>query len=115
MYKRDDIFMKKILGKWVQAEGQPFAGLCFEFFEDSTFQAIYESMSITSSGTFQIDGNQIDIKQDKHTFGLVGHFKGIYEISDEKMKLALPDGPSGDRPSDFSLARDYIRKIKQND
>lgn len=102
--------MDEILGKWVQVEGQPFAGLYFEFFEDGTFKGIYNAMSIVSSGTYEIQGNEITINQDKHTFSMIGRFDGIFEINDGKMKLALTEAPNGPRPTDFSFAREYKKE-----
>lgn len=102
--------MKEILGKWVQEEGQPFAGLSFEFHEDGTFVAVYHAMSIVSSGSFEIDGQNITIHQTKHTYGLVGTFDGIFEIDDRKMKMALTEAPGGPRPKTFSFARTYIKE-----
>jgi len=99
--------MKDIVGKWVQAEGQPYEGLWFEFKSDGTFEAQYEPMGITSSGVYKIHGDDIDMDQTAHTLGMVGEFKGIYQIEDDILKMALPSTPGGERPEDLSNARKY--------
>lgn len=99
--------MKEIIGKWVQVEGQPYAGLWFEFKEDGQFEAEYEPMGITSSGTYEVEGDQITMQQKEHTFGLVGEFKGRFSIENGTMKLALPAGAGQDRPDNLSDARTY--------
>ena len=102
--------MSEIFGKWTQIEGQPFSGLQFVFLEDGTFKGIYNAMNITSAGTYEIDGQNINLNQKTHTFSMVGKFDGIFEIEDGLMKLALPEGPNGPRPSDFSFARQYTKE-----
>jgi len=99
--------MDSILGKWVQAEGQPYAGLWFEFNLDGTFSARYDAMSIDSGGTYIISGDQIDMDQTSHTFGLVGHFKGLLKIENDVLSLVLAGGPDQPRPVDFTDARRY--------
>lgn len=99
--------MKDILGKWVQIEGQAYEGLWFEFHADGTFDAQYDPMGITSGGTYQIDGDLIDMDQTEHTFGMVGAFKGRYDIEDDNLKMALSSTPGGNRPEDLSNARLY--------
>ena len=99
--------MKEIIGKWVQAEGQAYAGLWFDFKEDGTFTAEYAPLGVVSSGTYDIDGKNIDMNQKKHTFGLLGNFKGIFEIHDDELQLALASGAGQERPADLSGARFY--------
>lgn len=101
--------MKVIIGKWVQMEGQAYEGLWFEFHTDGTFVAQYDPMGITSSGTFEIDGDLIDMDQTEHTFGMVGAFKGRYDIDDDILKMALSSTPGGERPVDLSNARLYSK------
>lgn len=102
--------MDAIFGKWVQTEGQAYAGLWFDFKADGTFTADYAPLGVVSSGTYEIDGQNIDMNQTKHTFGLLGHFKGIYEIEDGLLKLALASGAGQERPADFSGARIYKKE-----
>lgn len=102
--------MEKLLGKWVQAEGQPYEGLWFEFHPDGTFEAQYEPMSIVSSGTYEIDGNIITMNQTEHTLGMVGEFKGLFEIKADTLKMALASGPGQSRPEDLSEARIYQKE-----
>ena len=99
--------MKDIIGKWIQSEGQPYAGLWFEFNSDGTFEAQYEPMGITSSGTYKINGDKIDMDQAAHTLGMVGEFKGRFEIEDKTLKMALASTPGGERPEDLANARTY--------
>lgn len=101
--------MNEIIGKWVQKEGQAYEGLWFEFKTDGTFEAQYDPMGITSSGTYEINGDLIDMDQTQHTFGMEGAFKGRYEIKDDILKMALSSTPSGERPEDLSNARLYIK------
>lgn len=101
--------MSDILGKWTQIEGQPYEGLWFEFKDDGSFEAQYEAMSIVSSGTYEISGNQITMQQTAHTLGFIGEFKGLIEIEGDTLKMALASGPGGDRPEDLSEARVYQR------
>lgn len=101
--------MSELLGKWTQKEGQPFAGLWFEFREDGSFEAQYEPMGITSGGTYVIEGGQITLQQNEHTLGMIGEFKGLYAIEGPELKMALAAGPGQDRPADLSEARVYIK------
>ena len=101
--------MGDILGKWTQIEGQPYQGLWFEFKDDGSFEAQYEAMGIVSSGTYDISDNKITMQQTAHTLGFNGEFKGLFEIEDDILKMALPPGPGGDRPEDLSEARVYQR------
>ncbi len=99
--------MTDIIGKWVQAEGQPYAGLWFEFKSDGSFEAQYEPMGIVSSGTFTAEEGRITMQQTTHTLGLTGVFKGLYDIDEETMKMALASGPGQEAPEDLSEARVY--------
>ena len=105
--------MEKIFGKWIQTEGQAYAGLWFDFEEDGTFTAEYAPLGVVSSGTYEINGQNIDMDQKKHTFGLLGRFKGIYQIENDELKLSLASGAGHDRPSDFSAARIYKKEKEQ--
>ena len=102
--------MSALKGKWVQAEGQPYEGLWFEFKQDGTLEAQYEPMGIASSGTYETDGNQITMQQTSHTLGMVGEFKGLFAIEDDTLKMALASGPGGQRPNDLSEARIYKKE-----
>lgn len=101
--------MNKIIGKWTQVEGQPYAGLWFDFKEDGTFAAQYDAMSIVSAGTYFVEGSFIDLNQKSHTFGLVGEFKGLFAIEDNHLKLALASASNQPRPSNLDEAREYIK------
>jgi len=101
--------MSELTGKWIQKEGQPYAGLWFEFREDGNFEAQYEAMGIVSSGTYAVNGGQITMQQIEHTLGFVGEFKGLFEIDGPELKMALAAGPGQDRPVDLSDARVYIK------
>ncbi|MBN1262567.1 MAG: hypothetical protein JXB35_17935 [Anaerolineae bacterium] len=83
--------MSDILGKWQQPEGQPFPGLWFEFKVDGTFQAVLESMGVTSEGSYTTHNGEIDMEQTEHTFGLVGKFEGRYVIEGDTLIMTLSD------------------------
>jgi hypothetical protein len=102
--------MLAIIGKWVQAEGQPYQGLWFEFKEDATFKAEYEPMGISSGGTYEIDGEKISMQQTEHTLGFTGEFKGRFLVDGQQLTMALATGPGGARPQDLSEARIYIKE-----
>ena len=102
--------MSEIIGKWVQAEGQPYQGLWFELKEDATFTAEYEPMAIRSGGTYVIDGEKITMQQSEHTLGFTGEFKGRFTVDDYQLTMALAAGPGGTRPKDLSEARIYIKE-----
>ncbi|MDT8381005.1 MAG: hypothetical protein RQ728_01960 [Brevefilum sp.] len=102
--------MSIIIGKWIQDKGQAFEGLWFEFKSDGTFEAGYEPMGIKSGGTYQIDGNHIDIDQTTQTLGMTGFFKGLFEIKNENLLMALASAPGGDHPEGLSDARIYIKE-----
>lgn len=110
--------MRNLIGKWVQAEGQAYEGLWFEFREDHTFVAEYEPMGIVSSGTYSVTGTEepedrnITINQTEHTLGLVGEFKGLIEIEENTLKMVLSASPGGDRPDDLTGARIYEKVEK---
>jgi len=101
--------MSELIGKWVQKEGQPYAGLWFVFGEDGCFEAQYEAMGIVSSGTYLVEGGMITMQQTEHTLGFVGEFKGLFEINGPELKMALAAGPGQNRPADLSDARVYIK------
>lgn len=108
--------MHNLIGKWIQADGQPYQGLWFEFKEDNTFIAEYEPMGIFSSGTYSVSGTgnskdqKITINQIEHTLGLVGEFKGRISIDENKLRMALSASPGGDRPEDLTAARIYDKE-----
>lgn len=102
--------MKEILGKWVQRKDQPYAGLWFEFLADGTFLGEYSSMAIFSSGTYTVSGNQVDMDQTSHSFGMIGKFAGLFEIEDNAMKLAIASGAGQPRPDTLEQARIYIKQ-----
>ncbi|HET60391.1 MAG TPA: hypothetical protein ENN32_08490 [Chloroflexi bacterium] len=99
---------QSITGKWVQIEGQAYAGLWFDFKDDGTFVAEYAPLGVVSSGTYTIDGDGlITIQQKKHTFGLLGEFPGVYAIDGNELKMALSSAAGQPRPKDLSEARIY--------
>ncbi len=102
--------MAAITGKWIQAEGQPYQGLWFEFNDDGTFTAQYEPMGIVSGGTYAVEGENITVQQTEHTLGFVGEFKGLIAIEENQLKMALAASPGEDRPVDLSGARIYIKE-----
>ena len=101
--------MSEILGKWVQTSDQPYPGLWFDFKEDGTFEGQYVPMGIVSGGTYEVDGDQITVKQTEHTLGFVGEFKGLFEIQGNELRMALASGPGQERPADLTSARKYIK------
>ena len=101
--------MCNVVGRWVQTAGQPFEGLWFDFKEDRTFIAEYEPMGITSSGTYETNGDQIIINQTQHTLDLIGEFKGRIAIKDNRLLMALAASPGGAPPEDLSEARIYTK------
>jgi hypothetical protein len=101
--------MDEIVGKWVQAEGQAYEGLWFDFKPDGSFTAEYQAMGIVSSGTYQTDGDAIVIDQVKHNLGLVGTFKGLFKIEGDRLEMALSSGAGQKPPEDLSEARIYIK------
>lgn len=103
--------MNIILGKWVQNEGQPYAGLWFEFKSDGTFLAQYDAMAIVSSGTYRVEGDFITMNQTSHTFGLVGEFKGLFAVEGDILKMALASGAGQPRPANLDNARLYQKQI----
>ncbi len=93
--------MDPLFGKWIQPEGQPFAGLWFEFKEDGTFLASLPEMGIESSGTYIAREGLIDLDQSRHTLGLIGQFTGRYMVEEDTLIMNLGD-PGGDRPVDLT-------------
>ena len=98
---------QSILGKWSQIEGQPYPGLYFDFLQDGTFEARYDALGIVSSGTWEVRENKIDMDQQKHTFGLVGKYEGIFEIDGDLLKLNLVAAGEHERPIDLDQAVIY--------
>ncbi len=99
---------EKLIGKWIQNEGQEYPGLWFEFKEDGSFVAGYEAMGIESGGTWSVEGNQIEMDQTHHTFGLIGKVAGLYAIEADQLMLAVVsiDQP---RVESFDHASQYTR------
>jgi len=98
--------MSEIIGKWQQPVGQPYPGLWFEFNGDGAFHAEYPEMGIVSSGSYSINGDQIDMDQTQHTLGFTGQFLGLWKIEGNKLKMGVGQLP-GQRPVDLSSARTY--------
>ena len=103
--------MEEIVGKWQQPAGQPYPGLWFEFKSDGTFRAEFPEMGIVSSGSYSIEGDQIDMDQTLHTLGFTGKFLGLWKIEGDTLKMGVGQLP-GQRPADLSSARTYV-KIKE--
>jgi hypothetical protein len=99
--------MNAIIGKWAQIEGQPYPGLSFTFKEDGSYESEYEPMGITSSGTYSVDGDLIDMKQTQHPFGLLGPFVGRFAIEGNQLKLNLVAEGTHTRPADLNGAVIY--------
>lgn len=99
---------ESIIGKWQQAEGQPYPGLWFLFNKDGRFQAEFSEMGITSSGSFTTEGDLIFMDQTQHTLGLVGKFEGRFAVDAGTLKMALGN-PGEKAPADFSKARFYFK------
>lgn len=95
--------MQTMIGKWQQPEGQPLAGLWFDFKPDGSFTAGYPAMGIDSAGTYHAEGGLIDIDQTSHTLGVTGKFTGIYKIDGDTLTLVLGD-PGAARPEAFEGA-----------
>lgn len=104
--------MNEILGRWVQRKDQPYAGLWFEFHENGEFTAEYEAMAITSSGTYSISENEIDMDQTVHALGVTGKFAGRFAVDGNVLQLSLAAGAGQPRPADLSKARIYIKAEK---
>lgn len=104
--------MDRIIGKWAQIEGQPYPGLAFSFFEDGHFEAEYDAMGITSSGTYSINRNQIEMDQTQHSFGLVGLFYGCFEINENLLKLNVVAALGNERPNDLAGAVIYKKIVE---
>jgi len=101
--------MNPLIGKWKQPEGQAYAGLFFDFKADGTFDSQYPEMGITSSGTYEVEGDVIHMDQTSHTFGLLGKFSGRFAIEGETLKLLFGD-PGEPAPEDLSKARLYLKE-----
>jgi hypothetical protein len=101
--------MSEILGKWVQAEDQPYSGLWFEFKEDGSFFAEYQPLGIKSGGTFVIEGEKITMDQTEHTLDFIGEFKGVFKIVGNQLTMALAAAPGGERSNDLADARVYTK------
>ncbi len=82
----------------------------FIFKEDGVFEAYYDALGVVSGGTYQTQGNQIDMDQTSHTFGLIGKFEGIYEIEGNVLRLALVGAGEQSRPTTLDLAVVYLRE-----
>jgi hypothetical protein len=100
--------MNPLVGKWQQPEGQPYAGLWFEFKADGTFQADYSAMGITSGGTYEVKQDLIFMDQSKHSLGLVGKFEGRFTVENNTLKMALGN-PGEKAPADVSKGRIYLK------
>lgn len=99
-----------IIGKWSQIEGQPYPGLFFNFLEDGTFEARYDALGIVSSGTWQTQEDKIDMDQQKHTFGLIGRYQGIFEIVDDLLRMTLVAVGDHERPVDLQNSVIYQKE-----
>lgn len=98
-----------IIGKWQQPEGQPYAGLWFEFRQDDTFQEVYAEMGISSAGTFVVCENQIYLDQTQHSLGLVGKFEGRFWIDSRSLMMSIVE--AGEKtPVDITKARLYLKQ-----
>lgn len=103
----------KILGRWVQGADQDYPGLYFEFFVDGRFEARYEALAVVSAGTYETRGDEIDMDQTEHNFGLVGKFVGLYRIIGDQLEMHLVAEGDHERPGDLSHAVIYHRAVEQ--
>jgi hypothetical protein len=104
--------MNELIGKWVMAKDQPFPGLWFVFHPDGTYQAELPGLiEVKSAGTYVLaPGGLIEMDQQEHSMGLVGHFSGRYKIEGNTLRLALSAAPGGPRPEHLDNARIYLRQ-----
>lgn len=103
--------MAELIGKWVMEQGQSFPGLWFKFNANGTYQAELPGLiQVKSSGTYEThpDG-LIDMDQEEHSMGLIGHFAGRYAINGDQLWLSLAAAPGGPRPENLDEARIYSR------
>lgn len=100
--------MNPLVGKWLQPEGQAYAGLQFQFNEDGSFVSEYPAMGITSGGTYEINGDLIFMDQSRHSLGLVGKFEGRFLVENDILKMGFGN-PGEKAPEDVSKARIYLR------
>lgn len=98
---------RELLGKWVEGADQTYPGLYFQFFEDGTYQAIYEALGVTSGGTWSSEGDLVYMDQTSHTFGMVGKYHGRYAIDGEKLRMHLVAEGEHALPADLSAAVIY--------
>ena len=103
-----------VLGKWTQTASQPYPGLFFLFKQDGSFEAIYEEMGITSSGTWSTNADEIDMDQTEHTFGLVGKFVGRFVVDGNLLKMNLVPVGEKERPENLIGAVVY-QKIEETE
>ena len=101
-----------LIGKWIEAEGQAYPGLSFEFHPDGSYDADYDDMGVTSGGPYEARGREIDIDQTRHNFGLVGKFAGLYQIDGDELRMVLAAVGDHPRPADLTGAVLY-RKAKE--
>ncbi|MEN6555531.1 MAG: hypothetical protein ABFD21_03945 [Anaerolineaceae bacterium] len=99
--------MQDLIGTWAQIEGQPYPGLAFTFQPDGSFNATYELMSITSSGTYKTEGELIEMNQTRHSFGLLGLFIGRYKVEGSRLLLNVVAAGAQERPADLNGAVVY--------
>lgn len=98
-----------IIGKWKQPEGQPNAGLWYEFHADGTFQEVFSEMGVKSSGTFIVSEDYIYLNQTQHSLGLVGKFIGRFKIDSTSLLMSLVN--AGERKQvDSSKHKLYLKQ-----
>lgn len=101
-----------LIGKWIEADDQSYPGLTFEFFPDGAFEANYDGLAITSGGTYTTHGNEIDMNQTHHNFGLVGKFHGLFQVNGNELRMILVATGEHDRPADLTGAVIYYKSEK---
>jgi hypothetical protein len=52
------------------------------------------------------------MRQSTHTLGFTGEFKGLFEINDDELILAIASAADQERPEDLSDARFY-QKVQE--
>lgn len=100
--------MNPLIGKWLQPDGQAYAGLWSLFKGDGTFQSEYPPMGITSAGTYTVTNDIITMNQSSHSLGMTGVFEGRFLVEGNTMKLGFGN-PGENAPEDVSKARLYLK------
>ena len=78
----------KLIGKWIQNEGQEYPGFVFDFKEDGSFEAEFKPW-VSNARDLHRGWHKLDMDQTYHTFVFVGNNDWLFAIEGDQLIMAM--------------------------